>query len=37
MLKARDIMSREVITVSENATVRELATLLLPITSVALR
>jgi predicted transcriptional regulator len=29
MLKAQDIMSREVITVNENATVRELATLLL--------
>jgi CBS-domain-containing membrane protein len=29
MLKARDIMSREVITVSETATVRELATLLI--------
>ncbi len=29
MLKAQDIMSRDVITVNENATVRELATLLL--------
>ncbi|MBM9538229.1 CBS domain-containing protein [Desulfobulbus alkaliphilus] len=29
MLKAQDIMSREVITVSEDATVRELATLLI--------
>ena len=29
MLKAKDIMNREVITVNENATVRELATLLL--------